>query len=34
MELKHGHYFLIGFGAVIIGKILAAALAKYLNLSL
>lgn len=32
--MKHGHAFLMGFGAVIAAKILAAAVAKYLGLSL
>lgn len=31
--MKHGHAFLLGFGAVIVGKILAAALAKWAGLS-
>ena len=32
--LKHGHAFFMGFGAVIVGKILAAALLKYAGISM
>lgn len=34
MPLKHMHAFFMGFGAVIVGKILAAAVAKYLNIAM
>ena len=34
MPLKHMHAFFMGFGAVVVGKILAAAIAKYLQISM
>lgn len=34
MEMKHGHAFMFGFGAVIVGKILAAAISKYLGIAM
>jgi hypothetical protein len=32
--MKHGHALILGFGAVIVGKILAAAIAKYLGFAM
>lgn len=34
MPLKHMHGFFFGFAAVIVGKILAAAVSKYLGIAM